>query len=76
MSRNPSLAQHVLPMHCSFNHPRVTLQDHASDIVFIYPAPPFHSRLIFARRAQVRWGGARVQNRPTASGVFDRMYLL
>ena len=63
-------------MHCSSNHPRVTLQDHASDTVFIYLAPPFHSRLIFAHSAQVRWGGARVQDRPTVSGVFGRMYLL
>ena len=72
------LAQHVLPMHCSFNHDRVTFQDHASSIALIYPALPFHSHLIFARSAQVRWGGstsARQANREV-SEVLVCMYLV
>ena len=76
LSCDPSLAQHVLPMHCSFNHNRVTFQDYASSTILIYPAPLFHSHLIFAHSAQVRWGGARVQDRPIVSQVLVCMYLV
>ena len=41
LSCDPSLAQHVLPMHCFFNHHRVTFQDHASGIALSFLAYSF-----------------------------------
>ena len=75
LSRDLSLAPHILPMHCSFNHIRVTFPDHASDTALIYVAPSIHCCLIFARSSQVRWGGAQVRDMPTMRRVLVCIYI-